>query len=278
MTGNPEAPEGGRAPADGPSDAGVEPAERPRSGPVTELALVAAGLGLVVYLLGFVDDAGPTLVADRPAPARRGPARRLGRGADGASARVLVPAAVATVTGALFLLHAVVSGRNSAIAGRLVLALLEAAAATGAGCCTRASCCAAAAPSRPPPRTGAAATRRRDIRRRGTRRRAAPGRANGRRRAGLPAAGRSGVPGPAVPGPAVPGLVPGAPGRAVPRPTSTQGARVRPARALRRAVRGAGLPAAPAVRGAGARPCRGPTRRRTPPRRATARPAISRRP
>jgi len=132
MTGNPEAPGGGRAPADTPSTAASEPAERPRSGPVTELALVAAGLGLVVYLLGFVDDAasGGSFVG----------ALLLGGGLLAGSvalptvrASVLVPAAVATVTGALFLLQSVVGGSDSAIdIGALVLALLEAAAATGA--------------------------------------------------------------------------------------------------------------------------------------------------
>ncbi len=132
MTGNPDAPDAGRAPADARSAGPPRGPDRPRSGPVTELALVAAGLGLVVYLLGFVDDIASSASLIGPL--------LLGGGLLAGSvvlstvgARVLVPAAVATVTGALLLLQDVVGGADSAVAvGAAVLALLEAAAATGA--------------------------------------------------------------------------------------------------------------------------------------------------
>jgi Family of unknown function (DUF5336) len=130
MAGSLEAPDGGRAPDDPRSGAPAQ-AERPRSGRVSELALVAAGLGLVVYLLGFVDDAGIGAVVG---PLLVGGGLLAGSVAlPSVSSRVLVPAAVAIVTGTLFLLQTVVGGVDSPYAiGALVLALLEAAAATGA--------------------------------------------------------------------------------------------------------------------------------------------------
>jgi hypothetical protein len=130
MTGNLGAPEGGRTP-DAPRPAVQEQAERPRSGRVTELALVAAGLGLVAYLLGFVDDAGLGVVVG---PLLVGGGLLAGSVVlPSVSTRMLVPAAVGTVTGALFLLQTVVGGADSPFAiGALVLALLEAGAVTGA--------------------------------------------------------------------------------------------------------------------------------------------------
>ncbi len=132
MTGNPDAPDAGRVPAaarptDPPGEAG-----RPRSGPVTEFALVAAGLGLVVYLLGFVDDIGSS--ASLAGPLLLGGGLLAGSVAlSTVGARVLVPAAVATVTGALLLLQDVVGGAGSGVAvGAAVLALFEAAAAAAA--------------------------------------------------------------------------------------------------------------------------------------------------
>jgi pyruvate/2-oxoglutarate dehydrogenase complex dihydrolipoamide acyltransferase (E2) component len=132
MTGNPDAPDAGRVPAaarptDPPGEAG-----RPRSGPVTEFALVAAGLGLVVYLLGFVDDIGSS--ASLTGPLLLGGGLLAGSVAlSTVGARVLVPAAVATVTGALLLLQDVVGGAGSGVAvGAAVLALFEAAAAAAA--------------------------------------------------------------------------------------------------------------------------------------------------
>jgi Family of unknown function (DUF5336) len=127
MTRNSEAPE------DAPTQARSRPGqELSRSGPVAELALVAAGLGLVVYLLAFVGDAG--LGTQMIGPLLLGGGLLAGAVVlPTVGAGVLVPAAVATTTGALLLLQAVVGGRDSAVAvGTLVLAVLEAAAALGA--------------------------------------------------------------------------------------------------------------------------------------------------
>jgi hypothetical protein len=118
-------------PGQRPAGAGAQ-SEEARSGPVAELALVAGGLGLAGYLLGFVAELG--------AGAGLTGALLLGGGLLAASSvlpgvgtRILVPAAVATVTGALLLLQTVVGGRDSALAiAVLVLALLAAAAAAGA--------------------------------------------------------------------------------------------------------------------------------------------------
>jgi hypothetical protein len=130
MTGNSDASDGGRRQGDARAASGET--DRPGSGPVTELALVAAGLGAIVYLIGFVDDgaSGGSFVG----------ALLLGGGLLAGSValptvgtRMLVPAGVATATGALLLLQAVAGGADSAFAvGALVLALLEAAAAVGA--------------------------------------------------------------------------------------------------------------------------------------------------
>jgi hypothetical protein len=106
--------------------------EPKQSGPVAELALVAAGLGLVVYLLGFVTDFGiGSLVFG---PLLVGGGLLAGTAVlPGVGNRMVVPAAVAVVTGALLLLQVVVGGTASAVAvAALVLALLEAAAAVGA--------------------------------------------------------------------------------------------------------------------------------------------------
>jgi hypothetical protein len=99
---------------------------------VAELALVAAGLGLVVYLLGFVADIDLGTLLHGPLLVGGG----LLAGSvvlPAVGTRVLVPAAIATVTGALLLLQVVAGGADSALAvGALVLALLEAAATAGA--------------------------------------------------------------------------------------------------------------------------------------------------
>src|SRR5689334_18124505 len=122
--------DGPRASAGGSAAAGRTP--RPRSGPVAELALVAAGLGILVYLLAFADDVGPT--SSPIVPLLLGGGLLAGSVAlPTVGARVLAPAAVLTVTGALLLLHAVVAGRDSVVVvGALVLALLQAGAAVGA--------------------------------------------------------------------------------------------------------------------------------------------------
>jgi len=132
MTGMPENPDGGRAPADARPAARVDDVDRPRSGPVAELALVAAGLGVVIYLLGFVDATatGRTVVG----PLLLGGGLLAGSVAlPTVRAGVLAPAAAVTTAGALYLLQTVVNGNATTVAiGAVVLALLEAAATSGA--------------------------------------------------------------------------------------------------------------------------------------------------
>ena len=128
MTRNAETPDtpaaGGSRPVDGPSV---------QAGPVAELGLVAAGLGLVIYLIAFVTDLGggaTSLVL----PLLLGGGLLAGTVAlPSVGSRVLAPAAVVTTTGALLLLRAVVDGGGGALeVGALVLGLLEAGAAVGA--------------------------------------------------------------------------------------------------------------------------------------------------
>lgn len=110
---------------------GSGPDSRLATGPIRLLALTTAALGLVVYLLGFLDEvvlstllAGPLLV---------GGALLTGAALLPGAGRLLVPAAVAVTTGALLLLQLVASGGAPAIAVvALILAILEAAAAVGA--------------------------------------------------------------------------------------------------------------------------------------------------
>jgi hypothetical protein len=140
MTGNPEETGGATASARSAAPSGqVAPrgaapgeTERPRSGPVVELALVAAGLGLVGYLLGFVDDAGSG--TQLTVSLLLGGGLLAGSAAlPTVGARALAPAAVACATGALLLLRGMAGGATSAVAiGGLALALLEAAAAVAA--------------------------------------------------------------------------------------------------------------------------------------------------
>jgi hypothetical protein len=108
------------------------PAKGAQSGPVAELGLVAAGLGLVIYLISFVSDLGGST---SPAlPLLLGGGLLAGTVAlPSVNARVLAPAAVVTTTGALLLLRTVVDdGGGALVAGALVLGLLEAGAAAGA--------------------------------------------------------------------------------------------------------------------------------------------------
>jgi len=129
-TPDPPAPDGFRS---GGADV-AEPADPPttQAGPVAELGLVAAGLGLVIYLIGFVANLGGSSSPAMPLLLGGGllagtvALPRVGH-------RALGPAAVVTTTGALLLLRAVVDGGGSALAvGALVLGLLEAGAAVGA--------------------------------------------------------------------------------------------------------------------------------------------------
>ncbi|HEX5811618.1 MAG TPA: DUF5336 domain-containing protein [Pseudonocardia sp.] len=103
-----------------------------QSGPVAELGLVAAGLGLVIYLIGFVTNLGGS--SSLILPLLLGGGLLAGTVAlPTVGGRVLAPAAVATTTGALLLLRAVIDDGGSALSvGALVLGLLEAAATVGA--------------------------------------------------------------------------------------------------------------------------------------------------
>ena len=103
-----------------------------QTGPVAELGLVAAGLGVVIYLIAFVADVGRLDVAGRAAPARRRPARGDGRTAHGGRSRArarsrrhhhrcTAPRCARWSTTA-----------SALVVGALVLALLEAAATVGA--------------------------------------------------------------------------------------------------------------------------------------------------
>lgn len=125
MTRNAETPDPPAADRSGP--AAAQPA-----GPIAELGLVAAGLGLVVYLIGFVADLGG--VSSPILPLLLGGGLLAGTVAlPTVGGRVLAPAAVATTTGALLLLLEVVDDGGTALGvGALVLGLLEAGAAIGA--------------------------------------------------------------------------------------------------------------------------------------------------
>ena len=206
-------------------------AGRGSSGPVAELGLVAAGLGLVIYLIGFVTNLGGSSSLILPL--------LLGGGLLAGSValptvggRVLAPAAVATTTGALLLLRAVDRRRRECPLGRRA----------GAG-----------------PARGRGDGRCRADALRGGARAPAEG-AEGRPDVGvLRLPRRPAVPGAAVPGPAPPGRVPRRRPAVPGRPVGGR-ARLRPERPLRRSVRGARLPAAPARRSARLRPAARPVR------------------
>jgi hypothetical protein len=96
---------------------------------VAELGLVAAGLGLLVYLLGF----GGLDVGAVPGSLLLGGGLLAGSVAFSAGGGVLAPAAAAVVAGALLAVQGVLHGTVAALeAGGAALALLEAAAASGA--------------------------------------------------------------------------------------------------------------------------------------------------
>jgi hypothetical protein len=126
MTPNAETPAAGSRPSS------TGPVKESQSGPVAELGLVAAGLGLVIYLISFVADLGGSTA---PAlPLLLGGGLLAGTVAlPTVNGRVLAPAAVLTTTGALLLLRTVVDdGGGALVAGALVLGLLEAGATVGA--------------------------------------------------------------------------------------------------------------------------------------------------
>lgn len=103
-----------------------------QSGPVVELGLVAAGLGLVIFLISFVADLGGT--SSPVLPLLLGGGLLAGTVAlPTVGGRMLAPAAVVTTTGALLLLRTVADdGGGALVVGALVLGLLEAGAAVGA--------------------------------------------------------------------------------------------------------------------------------------------------
>ena len=102
-----------------------------QTGPVAELGLVAAGLGLVIYLIAFVADLGGS--TSLVLPLLLGGGLLAGTVAlPSVGTRVLAPAAVVTTTGALLLLRAVVDDGSALSVGALVLGLLEAGATVGA--------------------------------------------------------------------------------------------------------------------------------------------------
>lgn len=133
MTRNAETPDipvadGSRSAAEATPSAGVRTTQ---TGPVAELGLVAAGLGLVIYLIAFVADFGGS--TSLVLPLLLGGGLLAGTVAlPSMGTRVLAPAAVVTTTGALLLLRAVVDDGSALAVGALVLGLLEAGATVGA--------------------------------------------------------------------------------------------------------------------------------------------------
>jgi Family of unknown function (DUF5336) len=133
MTRNAETPDtpaadGSRPAAEATPSAGVRTTQ---TGPVAELGLVAAGLGLVIYLIAFVADFGGS--TSLVLPLLLGGGLLAGTVAlPSVGNRVLAPAAVVITTGALLLLRAVVDDGGALAVGALVLGLLEAGAAVGA--------------------------------------------------------------------------------------------------------------------------------------------------
>jgi hypothetical protein len=119
MTQSPETP------AAASSDAQLAP------GPARLLALLAAGLGVVIYLVGFFGElALATLIIG---PLLLGGGLLAGAAVLPKVGRVLLPAAVAIATGALLLLQLVATEVAPLVAiVALVLALLQVAAAVGA--------------------------------------------------------------------------------------------------------------------------------------------------
>jgi Family of unknown function (DUF5336) len=107
---------------------GVPP---PAAGTVRLLALGAAGLGIVIYLLGFFAGAG--LATGVIGPLLVGGGLLAGATVLPKAGRVLLPGGIAVTVGTLLLLQAVAAGGASAIeVVALVLAFLQAVAAVGA--------------------------------------------------------------------------------------------------------------------------------------------------
>jgi Family of unknown function (DUF5336) len=113
------------------SSVGAGSAGQSVPGAARALALVAAGLGLLIYLLGYVGEVSVT--SSFGGPLLLGGGLLAGTAALPRTGRVLAPAAVLVVTGALLLLQLVtgIGGRPVLVVASL-LALLEAAAVVGA--------------------------------------------------------------------------------------------------------------------------------------------------
>ena len=108
------------------------PGERPAlSGPARVLVLVAAGLAMVIYLLGFFGQVSVT--ASFGGPLLIGGGLLAGTAVLPRSGRVLAPAAVLVVTGTLLLAQLATSvGGLSIVVAVLLLALVQSAAVVGA--------------------------------------------------------------------------------------------------------------------------------------------------
>jgi hypothetical protein len=127
------APPFGSGPAAEPASAErAGPAEyRLAPGPARTLVLAAAGLGLVIYLLGFVGEVSVT--SSFGGPMLVGGGLLAGTAALPRAGRVLAPAAVLVVTGTLLLLQLVTGiGGQTVVVVALVLAFLETGAVLGA--------------------------------------------------------------------------------------------------------------------------------------------------
>jgi hypothetical protein len=128
MTRNAETPDTPVADARAAATVPVEGTREVQPGPIAELGLVSAGLGLVIYLIGFVADLGGS--SSPILPLLLGGGLLAGTVAlPTVGGRVLAPAAVITTTGALLLLRDVVGDGSALAVGALVLGLLEAGAA-----------------------------------------------------------------------------------------------------------------------------------------------------
>jgi hypothetical protein len=125
-----------------PTEASASGAEQPNRtgaadaplapGPARLLTLVAAGLALVIYLLGFFDNLGG-FASSIVAPLLVGGGLLAGAALLPKAGRVLVPAAVVVTTGTLLLLQLVTLGvPSTTVVVALVLAFLEAVAVIGA--------------------------------------------------------------------------------------------------------------------------------------------------
>ena len=127
MTQQPTSPVAGSAAGTSParSDAQLAP------GPARLLALVAAGLGVVVYLFGFFAQFG--IITTLLGPLLVGGGLLVGASVLPKVGKVLLPGAVAVTVGMLMLLQAVVGGgASTTVVVALVVAFLEAATAVGA--------------------------------------------------------------------------------------------------------------------------------------------------